>query len=227
MFYKVPTFESIEVSEEGILRKISTGRVLKPYEDKDGYWRFKIWEGSPVRGRNLPLHRALALAFIPNPENKPQVNHKDSNRKNNNISNLEWVTAKENSIHASNYGFLNKGVDNPNNVYKPEQIKEVCRLLEQGVNLPSIVKLTGVSKNCIFSVKSRECWLDISKKYSIPAVKNKMSTDTAHKICKLLQEGKSTTQVASLLKDLGVTRGIALHIKNRKTFKQVSKDYNW
>ena len=53
------------------------------------------------KGKTFPIHRLVALAFIENPENKPQVNHKDKNRSNNNISNLEWSTALENNLHRS------------------------------------------------------------------------------------------------------------------------------
>ena len=55
---------------------------------------------------NLYIHRAIALAFIPNPENKPCINHKDGNKLNNSIDNLEWCTHQENMIHAGKTGLL-------------------------------------------------------------------------------------------------------------------------
>lgn len=54
------------------------------------------------------VHRLVAIAFIPNKDNKPEVNHKDLNKKNNKISNLEWVTKKENAEHASLNGVYKK-----------------------------------------------------------------------------------------------------------------------
>lgn len=70
-------------------------QLLTPVLDKYGYFRVRL------KGVHKTIHRLVALAFIDNPENKSQVNHIDENKKNNNVSNLEWTTAKENANHGT------------------------------------------------------------------------------------------------------------------------------
>jgi len=78
-------------------RRGTVGGFLKPRLEM-GYYRMSMRVGTKTK--LIYLHKLLAEAFIPNPENKTQVNHKDCNKQNNSLSNLEWVTHQENVQHA-------------------------------------------------------------------------------------------------------------------------------
>jgi len=107
----IPNFcTNIEVSNLGNVRRFDTKNNCwkKPaiHKDKDGYLHINIKKKEAKRYTHQGIHRLVAMAFIPNPENKECVNHIDSNRQNNKVENLEWVTPKENHTHAYLYGKL-------------------------------------------------------------------------------------------------------------------------
>lgn len=91
--------------ENGNFIVFEDGRIFKkldPPVSSGGYKFVRIGD------KSHPLHRVIASAFIPNPENKPEVNHKDGNKENNSVSNLEWATRKENAQHAGKQGLLGR-----------------------------------------------------------------------------------------------------------------------
>ena len=98
-FVEIEGFENYEVSNLGKVRNIKSGRILKPQLHRDGYLMHQLCENN--KKKNLLLHRIIATAFIDNPEAKPQVNHIDENKLNNDLSNLEWCTERENAIHGT------------------------------------------------------------------------------------------------------------------------------
>jgi hypothetical protein len=83
--------------------KIVEEKILKPSLNKRGY--LYIWLCKNAKYKGFRIHRIVAKTFIPNPENKPQVNHIDRNVLNNCVDNLEWCTNSENMNHAKTTGF--------------------------------------------------------------------------------------------------------------------------
>ena len=77
-------------------------KILKPHLDKDGYPRIGMTKNK--KRRNYTVHRIVARAFIPNPDNLPQINHKDGVPDNNHVDNLEWCTALYNIRHSVEIG---------------------------------------------------------------------------------------------------------------------------
>lgn len=93
-----------EISSLGKFKSSKYGRktILTQQIGTTGY--FHVFLSVKSKVKIIKTHRLVAKAFIPNPQNKPQVNHKDGNKLNNRLSNLEWVTHKENAEHAYKSG---------------------------------------------------------------------------------------------------------------------------
>ena len=96
-----------EVNKDGVIRSLfhrygprKKEKLLKGSKNVDGYLIVGLYFGEGIQ-RKIGVHRAVALAFIPNPENKPEVNHKDGDKSNNKVSNLEWATWEEQMQHSA------------------------------------------------------------------------------------------------------------------------------
>jgi hypothetical protein len=107
--YAVSTFGRVQrrcwIVREGRKCILRGGQEQKQAKSKFGYMRVAIFkQDGKGTVKHIPTHRLVAEAFIPNPENKPQVNHIDCVKSNNVVSNLEWCTGKENQQHALRNG---------------------------------------------------------------------------------------------------------------------------
>ena len=104
--YQVSTCGNVKslpkVRRNGTGTYIQKERLLKPSNTSTGYKKVELYKDG--KRKSFKVHRLVAIAFIPNPDNKPEVNHIDGNKINNNIDNLEWVTSSENTIHAYETG---------------------------------------------------------------------------------------------------------------------------
>ena len=134
--------EQYQVSNIGTVRNKITGHIIKSHRDKKGYLRVSLSKNN--RQVTVKVHRAVAIAFIENPNNLPQVNHKDGNKENNTVSNLEWVSNYENMQHAIKNG-LTKRVD-----YAGRKKRPVIRIsdTEETVRFSSLAE---AAKECHIS----------------------------------------------------------------------------
>ena len=105
----IKSYEGIyQVSNLGRVRSFAKSydpHIMTPMPNQKGYMRIFLINGT--KHKWLRVHRLVAMAFIPNPNNLPQVNHKDGNKLNNCVDNLEWVTNQENCEHAQRNGLTN------------------------------------------------------------------------------------------------------------------------
>lgn len=156
----IPSYEGYyQVSNLGNFRSVpriikykNNGTRLYPAKNlltettKDNYQRITLMkEGVKQR---FQAHRLVAITFIPNPENKPCVNHKDGNKSNNCVENLEWCTPSENTLHAIKTGLIDPSKHHPSNAKR-------IQCIETGEIFPSYyqaVKWLGRGKGSITSL---------------------------------------------------------------------------
>jgi hypothetical protein len=152
------------IYENGDLINLKTNKKLKAFDNGVGYLRVGIYVGDN-KHKPVYIHRLIAQNFIPNPENKIEVNHIDGNTKNNNISNLEWATKSENQLHAYKIG-LNKpspsmGEKNGNSVLTDEIVTKIRTMFKNGIRQCEIRKQFNISKYLVSNVVLNKTWKHI------------------------------------------------------------------
>jgi len=129
-------------------RQFWKGRIIKSSLDKYGYPRLSLRKYN--KAKFFTIHRLVAVSFIPNLENKPQVNHRDGNKTNNNVINLEWVSEKENVNHAYDTGLHRgrRGIESPHSkvVY---QYSLEGKFIDKYYGCCEANRLTGIDRSSI------------------------------------------------------------------------------
>lgn len=135
------------------------GKILKSVLQKTGYKLFVLYQ-KDGKNKGILEHRLFASCFIPNPEMKPCVNHIDNCRSNNLLSNLEWCTHRENTLHSvsQNRWGDTSGENHGNCKISDEQVEQIFELRKTGLSHQKIADLIGCSRpqiSYILSGKSR------------------------------------------------------------------------
>ena len=145
----IPDFPNYQVSNLGRVKsyKYNEEKVLKPRIGKrkgDEYAKVALYKDN--KAHNIGVHRLVAFAFLPNPDNKPQIDHIDQNKLNNNISNLQWATSSENNLNKGNI-FIGTNTGEPyisydkcGNRYRVEKTKQYVTILKYFSNLEEAIQ---------------------------------------------------------------------------------------
>lgn len=147
-----------KVSNLGKVKNIKTGRILKGVLDKDKYLKLTLYNGG-IKFNKI-VHRLIAQAFVPNPKNKPQVNHIDANKQNNNAINLEWCTPLENIRHAMDKGIKGTAKGSRNNLSKLVE-KDIIYIRKTFLSKNALALKYKVHISTIERIISRKTWRHI------------------------------------------------------------------
>ena len=147
------------VSNTGKVRSNTKHTVLKDSPSWNGYRRVSLSLGKRGLKAGFQVHRLVAEYFIDNPENKPEVNHKDADKTNNTVSNLEWVTKEENTAHAVEKGLMISFKGEKHGCAKLTH-KQVECIRGSTLNTKEVARLYNVSVRTIQKIKSGKSWLN-------------------------------------------------------------------
>lgn len=215
-----------EVYTDGKIYSYYSNKFLKLDKSK-GYYRVTL----TMEDKSLLhfyCHRLVANAFIPNPENKPTVNHIDGNKLNNNVKNLEWATVSENCKHANDTGLriANKGEDCSYAKLTNKIVKEIKQDISDGMIYDDISDKHNISPATISLIKNGKRWGDekteITSRTGSKNVNSKLNEEKVKDIFELLKQKKPQTEIAKLY---GVDKGLISSIARRKSWTHVETDY--
>ena len=155
-----------KVDENGNVFSVRNNKLLKRMMFPSGYEYVHLCNGKG-KTKLFRVHRLVAETFIPNPNNLPEVNHKDGDKLNNNVKNLEWCTNLENMRHSVETGLRNvKGENNPS---AKLTVKDVVNIRKEYIpkskefGTVALARKYGVTNVMIGKIIRNECWIDPEK----------------------------------------------------------------
>lgn len=228
------------ICNKGFVFNEDINGIQAPFISNKGYLRATMCHKG-IRYKDL-IHRLVAKYFIDNPNNLPQVNHKNGNKHDNDVDNLEWVTPQQNVIHSYDTHLNHSGEKCSLAKTTDEQIHHVCRLLvENELTIKEISKITNTTKRIVKHVLYRDTWIRISKdydfshynKYNKGKVNNVMiqyiGAKLTHKqvelICTLIEKNELTLNQIS--DATNISYRLIRNIYFKKTWTFVSDNYDF
>ena len=222
---KHPEYEII-VSEDGTIASLKTGKVFKQSDNEFGYMNVSVPSGEKGKTVKRKVHRLVAQTYIPNPENKREVNHIDGDKTNNHVSNLEWVTSKENKTHAWKSGlYTSIGEKHHDAIFTEEFIREICKMMQDGWRNKDIAEETGLHKDFISDLRTGRIWKSVSCEYNISFLrKERLSKEKVIMVAELLEKGLDQKTICE---ETGASKQQVSRILSRECHSKLTMNYKF
>ena len=164
-YYQVSNYGNVRslnrvITQQNDRKQLVKGRALKPHLTNKGY--FKVHLSRDGKRKSRSIHRLVAMAFLPNKLDKPQVNHINGCKTDNNLCNLEWNTQSEQQIHAYQNGLQPKGEKHHYAKLTRKEVIQIKQLLKHRVLQKDLAAKFNVSQQVISAIKTGSRWNHIA-----------------------------------------------------------------
>lgn len=157
---QIPGYEAYEVSTLGRIRK--AGLILKQHKNHRGYWNIHLW--SDGVSRQFRTHRLVLTVFVRSPHDDEQGGHLDGNKDNNSLSNLDWITAKENSAQRVQHGTQVAHESHPSAKLTVDQVRHIRKMHKHystEFGCAALARRFDMHPTTIQQIVKREIWRGI------------------------------------------------------------------
>lgn len=176
--------------------------------------------------KNTRINRLVAFTWIEREAYKDQVNHKDGDKHNNHVDNLEWVTGSENQRHAFDTGLRAKGSDLYNATLTEDQVHDICRHLIDNWRVIDIAAKFGCSKDVVNKIKTGSTYFHIVSLYDIPhTFREEFSESTVRWVCEQILKGSGDKTIAESSTNRKLTIIESKRIRHKIRYKYISDEY--
>lgn len=146
------------VKQRNNRKQLKKGKILSPSINRCGYLVQPLSRNNKLV--SFTVHKLVAITFLEKPKYKCEINHKDGNKLNNNVDNLEWVTRSDNLRHAvkNNMITYHNGIKHKNSVFNENELKSIRALLSVGSSPLKIAKSYNVHFSTIYRIKNNQTY---------------------------------------------------------------------
>lgn len=217
-------FSKYEITVDGRVINKKLSREVSQRRSDFGYWVVCLSDNNN-KPCHVKVHRLVASKYLPTDNEDMEVNHKDGDKGNNNVQNLEWVTSRDNKRHGWQAGlYSHKGQEHYLATLSDENVEGICQMLQDGLQVRHIAEMYNTTKDVVNNIASGRSWKHIACSYTFNTKrKSRRSLKTIENICEDIQIGHTLDELCRRYPE--IPRSELIRIMNKNTHTKISCKY--